>query len=832
MFKRGLLIVLDSVGIGAMPDCRQFGDTPSVNTLRNICKSQKGLSLPNLASLGLGTLGNFEGLNKIQPAHGIAIKCAEESPGKDTTIGHWEMAGLVSDKAFPQFPNGFSKNIIDRFIKENNLPGILGNKPASGTDILKELGEEHCKTGKPIVYTSADSVFQIACHEETFGLEKLYQICKSARHLCDELGLARVIARPFLGNTPATFKRTSNRKDYSLAVPGKLLFNYLVDKNIQTRTIGKISNIFDHQGIASNIAAKNNLDGLEKLESLLKEKQSGLIAINLVDFDQNFGHRRDPEGYANALKEFDVFLPRLLRLLNKDDILVITADHGNDPTAPGTDHTREHVPVLVYSPGFGPSKSPITRKSFTCVGATLFEALTDEKSPFGVSLMKDLKKIISAPLTPAHIIAKKRNKKKLTPDEIIWFVKEFSAGEIADYQMAALLMAIFINGMDATETAALTDAMLYSGEVLEFTGKNVVDKHSTGGIGDKTSFILAAIAAAAGVNIPMVSGRGLGHTGGTVDKLESIPGFRTSLSLEEFKKQLDDIGVVMVGQTADIAPADKRIYALRDVTSTVESIPLITASIMSKKLASGIQGLVLDVKTGNGAFMKKEADSVKLAKSLMATAHRFGKSCVAFITDMGRPLGRAVGNAIEIIESIETLKGKGPEDITTISAELAGAMIYSAGLAPSLKKGTLVAREMIASGKALEKFRELIRAQGGDERIIDDYSLLKMADTKTLVLAPKSGYLASFACERIGNMVTDLGGGRKVAHDKVDTSVGILFTKTLGDKLKKDEVIATLFHHPHQQELATRLANELATKVITITPKKSLVPKLIKKILI
>lgn len=429
--------------------------------------------------------------------------------------------------------------------------------------------------------------------------------------------------------------------------------------------------------------------------------------------------------------------------------------------------------------------------------------------------------------TPYSIIAKKRNGKKLTAEEIKWFIQGLTKGEIADYQMTALLMAIYLKGFDTEETAALTDAMLYSGSVLDFKDKTVVDKHSTGGIGDKTSFILAPLAAACGVKVPMIAGRGLGHTGGTVDKIEAIKGFKTSLSLEEFSKLLTKRGLVLIGQTPEIAPADKKIYALRDVTATVDNIPLITASIMSKKLAEGAAGIVMDVKCGSGAFMKNKKDAKALAISLQKTAHRFKKKFLGFITNMDQPLGEAVGNTLEIIESIEVLKNRGPNDITDLSVLLAGGMVYTAGLAKSLDDGVKKVRTVLENGEGLKKFKELIENQGGDSGVVDNYAMMPQAHYRTIVTAPKSGYIKTLDCERIGMMCLDLGGGRKKATDIIDFGVGLLIHKKIGDKVNKGDVIATLVHHEKQVELATTLANEYRTKVATYASKKVTAPKLV-----
>lgn len=425
------------------------------------------------------------------------------------------------------------------------------------------------------------------------------------------------------------------------------------------------------------------------------------------------------------------------------------------------------------------------------------------------------------------IIQKKRDKGKLSKEEIQWFIDGLTKGEIADYQMSALLMAIYLNGMDIEETAALTDAMLYSGKVLNFPEQHFIDKHSTGGVGDKASFILAPIAAACGVKVPMIAGRGLGHTGGTIDKIESIPGFKTEISLEEFEKLLHERGVVLIGQTKEIAPADKKIYALRDVTGTVESIPLITASIMSKKLAEGAKGIVMDIKTGNGAFMSKLSDAKKLAESIRKTGHRFDKNMMTMITDMSEPLGLAVGNSLEVIESIETLKGRGPKDLTDLSVALAGGMIYLAGLAKDLKEGIKKAQASIDDGSALEKFRELISNQGGDARVIDDYSLLPQTKNTYEVKAKKAGFVAKMECTELGKHCVRLGGGRTKTGDAVDFAVGFVMNKKIGDKVARGETLMTIHCHENQMRLAQEIADLVTSKNIVITASKPAKKKLI-----
>lgn len=425
------------------------------------------------------------------------------------------------------------------------------------------------------------------------------------------------------------------------------------------------------------------------------------------------------------------------------------------------------------------------------------------------------------------LIDKKKKGEKLSTKEIKWFIDGYTNGRIPDYQMSAMLMAMFLKGMDTAETASLTDAMLESGEQLKFTGKNVIDKHSTGGIGDKTSFILAPIACAAGVKVPMIAGRGLGHTGGTVDKIEAVKGFNVSMDLKTFSERLEKDGIVLIGQTPEIAPADRLIYALRDVTATIDSIPLITASIMSKKLAEGANGIVLDIKCGNGAFMRNQKDARVLGKSLIATAKRFKKKAVALITDMNQPLGSTVGHSNELIECIEVLKGRGPKDLTDLSLALAGHMIHIAGVEKTYEKGLAKAKEMVASGKALEEFRKLIKTQGGDERVIDDYTLLPEAKVVTEVKATKAGYIKGFKTTEIGMMLIDLGGGRKTKADNIDFGVGFAFQKKIGDKIKKGDTIFTVQHHDHQKDIVKNIEQRFLKEVMTISASKVKAPKLI-----
>jgi pyrimidine-nucleoside phosphorylase len=443
------------------------------------------------------------------------------------------------------------------------------------------------------------------------------------------------------------------------------------------------------------------------------------------------------------------------------------------------------------------------------------------------SSLKDGKYMTKESFQVYPLIDKKKKGGKLSRDEIKWFIQGYTDQKIPDYQMSAMLMAMFLKGMDVTETAGLTDAMLESGEQLSFTGKNVIDKHSTGGVGDKASFILAPIASAAGVKVPMIAGRGLGHTGGTVDKIEAIQGFNTALSLMEFQKQLNAEGLVLIGQTPEIAPADRLIYALRDVTATIDSVPLITASIMSKKLAEGANGIVFDIKYGTGAFMRTPKDARVLSKSLIATSKRFKKKAVALITDMNQPLGNAVGHSHEIIESIETLKGRGPKDLTDLSVILAAHMIHIGGVEKTFAKAKIKALEMISSGKALEEFKKLIRLQGGDVRVVDDYSLLPQAKGRTEIKAPKNGFIKMFDNQKIGLLLIELGGGRKMKSDIINYDVGFIFEKKIGDQVKKNDVIFTIHHRPEQAIIAEKIKDIFLKEVLTLSTSKTKAPKLI-----
>jgi phosphopentomutase len=391
--KRVFWIVMDGVGVGQAPDANAFGDT-GANTLSNLSSAilklrGSPLQIPNLLKLGIHQVTPVAGTTAPSEVLGGYGKCNERSSGKDTTSGHWEMAGLVVSEAFPVYEQGFPEAIIDRWVKENHLPGVLGNKAASGTTIIEELGMEHILSGKPILYTSADSVWQVAAHEEFFGLDRLLTICKSARKICDELNLGRVIARPFIGDPRKgiPFKRTYNRKDYAQLPFGKTILDDLCEAKIPVIGVGKISNIFAGVGVPENIDTKGNTDGLRVILDCIKNKPTGLIYVNLIDFDMLYGHRRDIPGFATALEEFDRTLGTLMDEMHEDDLVMLTADHGNDPTFPGSDHTRECVPVITYSKSGKQNVNLGVRDSFADMGATIFEALTGNPHTSGKSFL-------------------------------------------------------------------------------------------------------------------------------------------------------------------------------------------------------------------------------------------------------------------------------------------------------------------------------------------------------------------------------------------------------------------------------------------------------------
>ncbi len=413
------------------------------------------------------------------------------------------------------------------------------------------------------------------------------------------------------------------------------------------------------------------------------------------------------------------------------------------------------------------------------------------------------------------IIRAKRDGEALSREAIEFFVAGVTDGSFPDYQASALLMAIVLKGMTTDETAWLTSAMVRSGIKVDLSAIPgvKVDKHSTGGVGDKASLVLAPLAAACGVKVPMMSGRGLGHTGGTLDKLQSIAGFRVDLSLKEMVAALEKTGVAMLGQTKQIAPADKTLYALRDVTGTVESIPLITASIMSKKIAEGIDALVLDVKTGRGAFMKTVEDSRRLARSLVDTGNRSGVRTEALITAMDAPLGRAVGNAMEVVECVETLKGRGPKDLEELSVVLAARMVLAAGLAADHADADAKVRRALASGAGVEKWREIVAQQGGDPRTVDDYGLMPSVSTRHVVTAGRSGFLSVLHAELVGRATLALGAGRNKVDDEVDPAVGAMVLAHPGDRVRAGDPVVEL-HYRRESDLAAAL--ELVRRAIEI----------------
>ena len=381
-------MVLDSAGIGEMPDAESWGDK-GADTLGNVLKSRV-VNLPNLQKLGLGNIKPLENLPAVENPIGSYGKCALKSNGKDTTTGHWEIAGIVLEKAFPTFPNGFPPRVIDKFVSEANVDGVLANVPASGTEIIKQFGEEHIKTGKPIVYTSADSVFQIAAHEEIIPVERLYEICEIARKILDnEDQVGRVIARPFIGENAEDFKRTENRHDYAVPPPNDNLLPLLKNKNLDVVCVGKIASIYDSLGVTEDLTAKNNDQSIDQTINALRKNSRGLIFSNLVDFDMLYGHRRDAEGYAKALEHFDNRLPEILDALREDDLLIITADHGNDPTFKGSDHTREYAPLLVYGKSAERNVNLGTRESLADIGQTIAENF-DLKLNDGVSFLQEI----------------------------------------------------------------------------------------------------------------------------------------------------------------------------------------------------------------------------------------------------------------------------------------------------------------------------------------------------------------------------------------------------------------------------------------------------------
>lgn len=428
------------------------------------------------------------------------------------------------------------------------------------------------------------------------------------------------------------------------------------------------------------------------------------------------------------------------------------------------------------------------------------------------------------------VIYKKREGGVLSKEEIEFFVTGYTVGDIPDYQASALLMAVYFRGMDKQETFLLTDAMMRSGEVVDLSSIPgiKVDKHSTGGVGDKTTLVVAPLAAACGVPIAKMSGRGLGFTGGTVDKMESIPGFRTALEPEEFLNQVKRIGIAVVGQTAHIAAADKKIYALRDVTATVENLSLITSSIMSKKLASGSDAVVLDVKCGEGAFMEDMDSACELGEWMVEIGKKAGKKTMAAVTDMNQPLGNAVGNSLEVMEAIHTLKGRGPRDISELSLKLAGLMIFAGGKAETPEAGESAAARALESGAGLEKLREFIAAQGGNPGVIEDDSLFPQAAFREDIYAAEEGYVCEIQARSIGLASQHTGAGREKKEDSIDLSAGILLHKKVGDSVQKGDVLASFFGNDRER---VKKGAEEGRRAFTLSTEKTEAGPLVKKII-
>lgn len=439
------------------------------------------------------------------------------------------------------------------------------------------------------------------------------------------------------------------------------------------------------------------------------------------------------------------------------------------------------------------------------------------------------KKTESNSINMIDIIMKKRDGGELSKEEIQYFVNGYSSDEIPDYQAAALLMAIYLNKMNEEETVELTQAMRFSGDTIDLSSiKGIkVDKHSTGGVGDKVTLVVAPIAASCGVPIAKMSGRGLGFTGGTVDKMESIPGFNTTLEPDEFIAQVNDIGIAVVGQSGHLTPADKKIYALRDVTGTIDNLSLISSSIMSKKLAAGTDKILLDVKCGEGAFMEDEESATKLATIMCKIGKAAGKTTVAAITDMSQPLGKAVGNALEVIEAIETLKGNGPADITELAEELAGIMIYLGGRAKTMEEGVLLAKQSIQSGAALIKMKAFIKKQGGNPDVIEDYSLFPEAKVKADIVAETDGYVEKINAKIIGLASQHTGAGRAKKEDEIDYASGIYIEKKIGDRVAAGDTLASVYGN--SREKVDRAIGE-AREAFKIGKDRPETPALLKKI--
>src|SRR5438034_8016047 len=438
-------------------------------------------------------------------------------------------------------------------------------------------------------------------------------------------------------------------------------------------------------------------------------------------------------------------------------------------------------------------------------------------------------------MRPQDVIRKKRDGEHLTNEEIEFFISGVTRGQIADYQVSALLMAIYLNGMNPGEQQALTEAMLNSGIILDFSdiSKPKADKHSTGGVGDKTSLLIAPLAAAAGVCVPMISGRGLGHTGGTLDKLESIPGYRVDLSLKEFRKVLDAAGFAMNGQTAEIAPADRKLYSLRDATATIEAIPLIVASIIAKKGAAGLDAMVIDVKTGSGAFMRQRDKAKQLARALVKTGNSLGVKSQALITDMNQPLGRAVGNSVEVLECIELLRGEvhdGARPVLELSVELAARMIVLSGLEPTVEAASARVRKVHESGAALECFKKNVEVQGGDLRVCDNPAqILPLTHESVKVESARSGFVVRINTEEVGHAIAEAGGGRVRIEDQIDPTVGFLSEVKIGSEVRSGDSIGLLYCS--DQDRAQRAVARIQAAYVIEDERPSKLPELIKEVI-
>jgi pyrimidine-nucleoside phosphorylase/thymidine phosphorylase len=420
------------------------------------------------------------------------------------------------------------------------------------------------------------------------------------------------------------------------------------------------------------------------------------------------------------------------------------------------------------------------------------------------------------------LIQRKRDGEELVPEELIHLVEGYTSGQIPDYQLSAFLMAVFFSGMTDNEVSTLTDCMLRSGETIDLSAIPglKVDKHSTGGVGDKTSLIAAPLAASAGVVVPMISGRSLGHTGGTLDKLESIPGLRTDLTIEEAVAQLQQCGLCFMGQTAQLAPADGKLYSLRDATATVESIPLIASSIMSKKLAAGLDALVLDVKVGAGAFMKKQVDARRLAQMMVGIGRRMGKRVQALITDMNQPLGYAVGNALEVMEASQTLQNVGPTDLTRLSLELAARMIYLGKITPTLDEARDVAQRKLLDGSGYRKFKEVIAAQHGNAQVLDKFELLPNATGVREITSPRTGFVSAIDAGDIGRASAAMGAGRDTKEDTIDPAVGVILEIKVGEKVESGSVLCRLYYTSEEQVEEAAQSIEDAFRISTHPPEE------------